>query len=326
MEQIGDYFKERLVAFEYTSQVKPEQLVHDAQLQSREQLNELISAGIQSLWDDLPFEIRQEYKKAEVIHFDGGIDPFLIIERGKRALAKKPKEGSIRTKATEKAIKVKARNDYNDWKVHDSGEYPYKASFAEVLREKDLFQLIKESKKKTGKAFALDFMGYGQILRELPIDGGVAVALGDPRNEYMRELDLERNIHFVEGNVFHRKTWNEMQRWLDKQETDDGKFDLILSRPVRELDDLTNNKGINVVLLQRGWQMLSSNGGVLLTQFLEQVFEPSLVEQWIRLLNQTPGIKAEYSFIRNPACPPIAFRPVISLIKSEGAPTKLPLL
>lgn len=319
------YFRQRLITFDYTPPVTPQQLVEVANLQSREQLDELISEGLQGLWDDLPIETRQKYKDAETIRFKD-IDPILIIQRGRRKLGERRKPGSMRAKAVENAFSVRIGDDYNGWKVRDDKEHPYQASFAEVLRGVSLSKLAQESQQRTGKAFALDFMGYGQVLRILPIRGGVAVALGDPRNDGTKQQDQERNISFIEGNVLKRSTWREMKAWLDSQDVDDKYFDLILSRPVRGLDDLTDNKGVNIVLLQRAWQMLSPHGGILLTQFLEQVFEPSLVDRWVRLLNQTPGIQADYSLQRNPACEPIAFRPVLSLIRSEGAPNRLPLL
>lgn len=317
---------ERLIAFDYTPAMAPAQLIKTARLESRAQLDEFISAGIQGLWDDLPMEIRQQYREAKSVQFPPDIDPLFIIQRGKRAIAQRRKEGSMRVKAVENALKVKVGNDYDAWKVRDAREHPYQASFAEVLPGGSLTRLVQESRQRTGKAFVLDFMGYGQVLRDLPLTGGLAVALGDPRSEDTKQWDTKRNIAFVEGNVLKKSTWIEMQKWLDKQEAEDKKFDLILSRPVRGLDDLTDNEGVNIVLLQRAWQMLSPHDGVLLTQFLEQVFVPDLVDRWVRLLNQTEGIKASYSFTRNPACEPIAFRPALSLVKSEGAPAKLPLL
>lgn len=320
------YFRERLIAFDYTPAASPAQIMEAAHLESKTQLDELISEGIQGLWDDLPMEARQQYKNAESIRFSPDIDPLVIIQRGKKALAQRRKEGSLRVKAVENALRVQPRKDYEDWNVRDARQYPYGASFAEVIPGFTLSYLVEESRQKTGKGLVLDFMGYGQVLRDLPLTGGLAVALSDPRSEEAKQYDAKRNIDFVEGNVFKRSTWNRMQQWLDKQPTKDKKFDLILSRPVRGLDDLTGHKGANIVLLQRGWQMLSFHDGVLLTQFLEQVFEPDLVDRWVRLLNRTEGIKASYSLRRNPSCEPIAFRPVLSLVKSEGAPEKLPLL
>lgn len=320
------YFRERLIAFDYTPTVAPAQIVEAASLESRAQLDELISAGIQGLWDDLPMETRQQYKEAESIRFSPDIDPMVIIKRGKKALAQRRKEGSMRTKKVETALRVEPQNDWDGWKVRDARVHPYGASFAEVLPGASLSHLVEYSRQRTGKGFVLDFMGYGQALRDLPLTGGLAVALGDPRNDQERQYDSRRNIDFVVGNVLKRATWNEMQQWLDRQPTEDKKFDLILSRPVRGLDDLTDHKGVNIVLLQRGWQMLSSHDGVLLTQFLEQVFEPDLVDRWVRLLNKTEGIKASYSLKRNPSCEPIAFRPALAIVKSEDAPVKLPIL
>ncbi len=319
------YFRERFIAFDYTPVIAPTQLAEAAHLESRAQLDELISAGLQGLWDDLPMKTRQQYIAAESVRFAPDIDPMLIINRGKRVLAQKRKEGSMR-KAIENALRVEPQNDYDRWKVRDARAHPYGASFAEVLPGESLSHLIESSRQRTGKGLVLDFMGYGQALRDLPLTSGLAVALGDPRSEQEKQWDARRNIAFVEGNVLKRSTWNEMQRWLDKQEVDDKKFNLILSRPVRGLDNLTDHKGVNIVLLQRGWQMLSSQNGVLLTQFLEHVFEPELVDRWVRFLNQTKGIKASYSLRRNPACEPITFRPALSLVKGEGAPEKLPLL
>lgn len=320
------YFRERLIAFDYTPSVTPTKLVEALHLESRAQLDELISAGIQGLWDDLPTETRNRYKDAKVVSFSADIDPLLIIQRGKRALAQRRKEDSLRAASVERALRVEPRYDYDDWKVRDTRQHSYQASFAEVLHGRTLSGLTTESKQRTRKAFVLDLMGYGQVLRGLSIDGGLAVALGDPRSEADKQWGRERNIEFIEGNILRRSAWNKMQRWIDLQGTDDKKFDLILCRAVRGLDDLTDKKEVHIILLQRAWQMLSPNGGTLLTQIQEHLFDEVLVNRWVRLLNQTEGVRADYSYRRNPACEPIAFRPVLSLVKSEGAPEKLPLL
>src|SRR5207253_3616934 len=144
------------------------------------------------------------YREAEAIKFSPDIDPMLIIKRGKKALAQRRKEGSIRAKKVESALRVEPQNDWEGWKVRDARVHPYGASFAEVMPEMSLSHLVESSRQRTGKGLVLDFMGYGQVLRDLPLTGGLAVTLGDPRNEQERQYDTRRNIDFVEGNVLKR--------------------------------------------------------------------------------------------------------------------------
>lgn len=236
------------------------------------------------------------------------------------------REPSLRAREIVQALRVKPYDDYSRWGIRDGLQYPYEASFAEVLPRGNLSQLVELSRQEIRKGLVLDFMGYGQVLRELPLTGGLAVALTDPRSKKNKESDTQRNISFVEGNVLRSSTWNEIKNWLAKQETDDQRFDLILSRPVRGLDALTNHHKVSIIILQRLWQLLSSQNGVLLTQFRKEVFDLNLVNRWVMLLNRTKGIKASLSLTRDPPCYPGAFKPAISLIKSEGAPEKLPLL
>lgn len=217
-------------------------------------------------------------------------------------------------------------NDYYKWAVRSSNDYPYQKSFLGVLKGRSIQSLVRDAKAKTGKALVLDLMGYGDVLRKLPIDAGLAIALEDPRRTYDKNLDKEKNITLLEGNILKRNTWNKIDEWLHNKNAEVG-FNLILCRPVRGLSYLTEQQKVHITLLQRLWKLLNSNGGRLITQIQDRLFPSLLMFDWINMLNQMKGIRADYCSRteRDDYVTFQAFLPVISLIKRKGAPDTLPI-
>ena len=218
----------------------------------------------------------------------------------------------------------------DEWDVMH-GEY-FDKSFHDVLDGKSIARITSENKQRTGKSFALDLMGYGDILRRnVHLDGGVAVALSDQRLPKDKRSDEEDNIDFVEGNILHNSTWAALQRWLDRQEVEDKHFDLIICRPISGFNNLGYNSGVYITLIQKAWRLLSPHNGALLTQIpdrprVKPIFGEKVIADWVKLLNATQGVRANYSYRATLTEEGMVSYPALGLTKSEGAPAKLPLL
>lgn len=199
---------------------------------------------------------------------------------------------------------------------------PYDNDFQNVLNGKTLAQLVQERRDKVPEVLVLDFMGYGKPLRRLPLTGGLAVALEDPRNEAKRQEDIGNNIGFVQGNVLQRSTWNKISEWLESQRTSDKKFQLILARPSNGFNCLSADIGLPFVLLQRAWQLLSFDNGMLFTQVPTWIFPNTRfsldVEDWVEILNRTRGVEARFSRSS------VSCSAALSLIKRKDSPATLP--
>ena len=244
---------------------------------------------------------------------------------------------------TEYATRLRARPDlleealerkgeFGNWKIR-AGEF-YDDSFGGLIRKHTLSELTEALRVRSGTSFVLDLLGYGHVLRRLPIDRGLAVALADPRHEYEKERDEKNGIELITGNVVRGKTWKKMRRWIESRGGEDAKFNLILCRPVAGMDGLTENRAVHAVLLQRAWQLLSPDCGTLLTQIPHPEYnrnasphlyrkEPEFSE-WIKMLNQVPGVRIWTSFEKPKSCRPRYFRPSLLLVKNPGAPERLP--
>lgn len=239
--------------------------------------------------------------------------------------------------------------DYREWSVDgsestDGTGYSYRSTFRSLLRGREISDIVSSARREYNleRILALDFMGYGYELSRLPIDRGLAVALGRPPKSKSGELYSEGKVDLLRGDVLRRSTWKSIEEWLETQGSVNG-FNLILSRPVRALRVLPQNCDTHMTLLNRAWRLLSNRGGILLTQVSAQVLDHErrisfqedysalikrvfpVLEDWISRLNLLPGVEAYcnkpkvgkwegYDDLR---------MPVISLTKTEGAPEVL---
>ncbi|MFC1511068.1 hypothetical protein ACFL5U_01615 [Candidatus Margulisiibacteriota bacterium] len=200
-----------------------------------------------------------------------------------------------RQKATVVAALRATRYTFVDyWLERSSGVAMYERVFDRVLTTSLAEMLAIRDPEQT---LVLDLMSYGQVLRELDVRRGLAVALTDTRFDGMRGVDKGK-IEMVRGNIFAARTWGKIAAYLERQtEQAERKFWMILGRPrgglvnklVTPADPL-----LHFTVLQRLYNMLSSRDGVLLIQVhFSMIGETrSLVEQ----LNKIDGIRAECYF------------------------------
>jgi hypothetical protein len=173
-------------------------------------------------------------------------------------------------------------------------------------------------------SLALDLFGEGTAIRDLSgkepgLVGGLSLTLCDNRSEQRARLDAERNLHVVGGDIFRGSTWHKIHAFLDSIPIEDNKFNITLYRPILGDFNVPAHPAIRGFLLQKVYETLSEDGGVLLAQGLKILHESDLY-RWTEMINNTPGLQVEFN-CENPDS-----NNVMKLTKTKGAPAKLPLL
>lgn len=165
-----------------------------------------------------------------------------------------------RLRTFSKNVAFVEREHGRPWMYDDSGVEAYNECLG-VLFDGSIAGYASKRKQKEGKLIAMDLMGHGQVLRELDVTAGLAVALGDSRVDMLKELDRKMNIDLIEGDVLSKKTWVNINSWVESQEGDG--LDLVLCRPVGGYNMLPDSPDIFYYFLANIWQKLSSNNGVI---------------------------------------------------------------
>lgn len=173
------------------------------------------------------------------------------------------------------------RQNVHPWGVWDSDRKSYEYTFRDVF--KDSLPLFLRRRRFAGRgAYVADVMGAGGVLRTLPIDGGLAVTLGDGRSEEQKCEDTESNIKLLEGNVIEKNTWRAVETYLNQK--DRPGFDLMLVRPVAGLDYIPQDARLGFTLMSKMWENLNPDGGVLLTQTMRRY--NSDIQRWVPQLKK----------------------------------------
>lgn len=98
--------------------------------------------------------------------------------------------------------------------------------------------------------------------REL-VTTGLTVGLTDLRDPYAKMTDAYKSLTYIEGDLFKRDTWNTIDAWLET--TPEQKASMILCRPVGGFPRVASLETY-LPLLERTWERLSPDNGILLTQ------------------------------------------------------------
>lgn len=211
------------------------------------------------------------------------------------------------------------------WNILFSDAQNYEETFSQVLGE-DTLKSILERWNPSDTA-VLDMMGYGEVLHDLNVQHGLAVALTDKRDKY-KKTKHGPAIDMVTGNILSAKTWRAIDDWLHIKAPDDHLFKLILARPEGGLQTLPQRADYGAVLIDRLYRRLSSQEGTMLVQTID-TFDDDL-PAWVHLLNNTPGITAVHQTLqpedgkmRILAAHNITSS-AIRITKSAGAPPRLP--
>lgn len=169
------------------------------------------------------------------------------------------------------------------WIIWDEGPDLYQRDLR-VFSE-PLSSFLERRQKEGRKAYVLDLMGGGGVLRKLPIGGGLAITLGDGREHQLKKQDTAKNIELITGDILSKRTWKYTQEWL-KEKRLEG-FDLILCRPAGGWSGIPVGEDIYYALLNNTWHSLSPQDGMLLIglpNFLLPVEGYEYKGDWIHLL------------------------------------------
>lgn len=181
--------------------------------------------------------------------------------------------------------------------IFDSKITDYEATFSKLLGQKSIRDLLQERQKRQEKTFTLDLMAAGQAVRDLAneerIDGGLSLTLTDIRDEQTKAIDSTKNLQVIEGNILYGSAWNQIHKWLQKQEISDKGFDLVICRPLCGFTTIPPNPRLFEMLLWRTISLLDPDGGMLLTETPTQLGS-ALTGRWTKAINQYPGIDAVF--------------------------------
>lgn len=199
------------------------------------------------------------------------------------------------------------------WTVYDANLSDYLDSFEPVFSVGEFWHHLQHTIKDKGrKLHALDVAGQGEALRILMstdyLESITAITLADSRSPLKKREDQVKGIKVIAGDVSVGSTWTIVK---------EKKFDLITCRPLGGLEAL-QYPGVYFAVFNRMYKKLET-GGLLLTEVPKNVIR-RVGDGWVEKLKQTPGLRVR--FYREGDY----LNPVLSLIRSEGAPKNLRFL
>lgn len=175
-----------------------------------------------------------------------------------------------------------------DWPSYDSGLTSYENTFSGVLDGQSIPGLLRDR----AEPLAIDLMASSTALFDISSSGivgrgfrGISVSLGDNRCEFEVQLNHERGIDHVTGDLSYPSTWNTLTRAMDNR-----RADLVMSRALWGLNTIPNHPVYYRQTMSRLWNILKPDGGIMLIQILPSHAEAGTTE-WVREL-RNQGINA----------------------------------
>jgi len=197
------------------------------------------------------------------------------------------------------------------WGYYGQGLRGYNDHLLWVGSPQKLDGHISERLAQGKKSFAMDLAGPGQVLREMPLAGGLAVTLADRRTDELKGYDQEHNIATLEADILSKHSWIKITDWL-KDQGSDG-FDLILCNPVAGFKYFPKDENLYYYLIQKTWETLNPDGGTFYGE-IPRAFLTTSVRNWARQLWSQNNIHATYSGV------------ALELIRLPNSPDVLPTL
>lgn len=218
------------------------------------------------------------------------------------------------------AIKRNEEADDGRWEIPHGDLSSYEDTFGSLLNKRTFSTIIEERKKEGKKSLVIDLMSFGEALRGIDCDSGLAVALSNQRPIW----DNNKST-LITGDVLSLKTWKEINGWLDRQDVPDKKANLILCRPIVGIWNLTDNINLHFILLKQAWNLLSRDSGLFITQlpFISADSRSKILEWRSKLAIRYPSLHCEivpfpsgYDFLGG----------IASFVKTADSPMHLPTL
>lgn len=176
----------------------------------------------------------------------------------------------------------------------------YQEEFRGILGGDEIVNIVRDRPSPV----VIDFMGLSDTLaslfKKLPKEKPrfwLAISLEDKRNKRKRKRDNMLNIEQLAGDITEASTWREINARLQGR-----KADLIMERATMGLAYIPIHPKFYSIAINKAWQMLSEQGGMILAQVpsSEMLHSHNIpFKKWIEYLREN-GIDASYKSA-NPA-------------------------
>lgn len=162
--------------------------------------------------------------------------------------------------------KIKTYPPHDVWPVEDNSFDDYLAYFD--LDEEPFLRQFLASLESKNPPVIIDLMASTTAIRSL-CGGrlkpkqikGLAVSLFDKRSSSVQEDEQKLGITHLTGDLIKSTTWNQIQDWLGNQ-----KAHLIIEHGIAGLNYLPHRLNYYRAVLNRMWDMLDPEGGLLYLQ------------------------------------------------------------
>lgn len=211
---------------------------------------------------------------------------------------------------TERKTHEEASKRENPWGVYRSDHVEYCQYFG--INPMEIKDFVEKRKLQKSHIYGLDLLSSTSALQSLDIDG-LAVGLGDPRDQEEKEMDEGRRSIVTTNLLTEKKrSWKLIEEMMSKMEI--SSFDLILQRGVGGLESIGGPLR-RMYHLQKMWGHLSEDG-LMLIEVKDTDLEYLQNHGWIKLWQSTPGIRVR----------PLSLKCAGLLIsKEKDAPDSLPI-
>lgn len=212
----------------------------------------------------------------------------------------------------------------DSWPINGEDIDSYESDFRYVLGGTHIVDIVK------GKSFPVfvDIMGPSDTLadlsRQIPNKPkfGLAVSYVDKRSDQKKIEDEKLGIKQIAGDIMRAETWEKINKELDGK-----KADLVIERAVMGIEYIPKNAKLYAFLINKAYELLSDNGGVLLVQTPgeESLTKSGVdIERWVEYLNKN-NINAVCKLDERRADLPYKWR-VLKIVKTPDSPKNLPFL
>jgi len=213
------------------------------------------------------------------------------------------------------------------WLIYESTIFDYERQFQGLFpdqvkkRSGGITQFIEQRRLQQRPVVALDLMSDGHVFRQWEADAALAVNLFDHRTDREKTIDTKDNhLEVVTGSIAIKPTWQAIDNWLKLHSPERGQFDLIMMRGGGPIEDIPSEPKLLYIYLQRLWDRLSPQDGLLLTQIPKEGL--TVTEDWAHHV-ATLGLDAQFHAdkVRD-----IQLNPVLKLMRHPNDPEQLPQL
>lgn len=155
------------------------------------------------------------------------------------------------------------RGDTDHWITYGSSTDDYDKSFRSVLGESHIIDFVRGSPEPIVIDLMSSTEALASLFTQLPQQHklGISVSLEDTRRQEEKTRDTALGVKHLEGDLSVTSTWKNLKDKLKGK-----RADLILSRSGMGIHHVPFNEKYYAYVLNRLWEMVSENDGVILIQ------------------------------------------------------------